>query len=100
MTHRFANGAAEVVKKDVKLIFDPATKELIEIVMPFMSKSEVMTLATTLLIIHSLVAVALLGAITHQTLATWAPARARSGSFFSRFRAVPPASRQLAMPLS
>jgi hypothetical protein len=46
--------------------------------------------ATILLIIHGLVAVALLGALTHQTLATWAPGR--SGSFFSRFRHVPPAS--------
>ena len=36
--------AEEVVKQDVKLIFDPATKELIQIVMPFMSKTEVMTL--------------------------------------------------------
>ena len=35
--------AEEVVKKDVKLIFDPATKELIQIVMPFMTKTEVMT---------------------------------------------------------
>jgi len=49
-------------------------------------------LATFLLIVHGLVAVALLGALTHQTLATWAPARGRSGSFFSRFRTVPPAS--------
>ena len=49
-------------------------------------------MATALLIIHGLVAVALLGAITHQTLATWAPARARPGSFFGRFRAVPSAS--------
>jgi hypothetical protein len=48
--------------------------------------------ATTLLIIHGLVAVALLGAITHQALATWAPTRARPGSFFGRFRAVPSAS--------
>jgi hypothetical protein len=48
-------------------------------------------MATALLIVHGLVAVALLGAITHQTLATWAPARARPGSFFSRFRAVPSA---------
>lgn len=48
--------------------------------------------ATALLIIHGLVAVALLGAITHQTLATWAPPRARPGSFFGRFRAVPAAS--------
>ena len=45
---------------------------------------------SALLIIHGLVAVALLGAITHQTLATWAP-RARPDSFFGRFRAVPAA---------
>jgi hypothetical protein len=31
----------EVVKKDVKLIYDPATHELIEMVMPFMTRSEV-----------------------------------------------------------
>ena len=36
--------AEEVVKKDVKMIFDPVTKELIKVVMPFVSKSEVMTL--------------------------------------------------------
>ena len=42
-------------------------------------------MATALLIIHSLVAVALLGAITHKTLATWVPSRLRSGSFFGRF---------------
>jgi hypothetical protein len=36
--------AEEVVKRDVKTIFDPVTKELIKVVMPFMSKSEVMTL--------------------------------------------------------
>src|SRR5215471_7022436 len=36
--------AEEVVKKDVKMIFDPATKELIKVIMPFMSKTEVMTL--------------------------------------------------------
>jgi hypothetical protein len=46
-------------------------------------------MATALLIGHGLVAVALLGAITHQTLATWAPTRAGPGSFFSRLRAVP-----------
>jgi hypothetical protein len=45
-------------------------------------------MATALAIIHGLVAVALLGAITHQTLATWAPAGARPGSFFGHFRAV------------
>ena len=48
--------------------------------------------ATVLLIIHGLVAVALLGAITHQALATWAGARERPGSFFGRFRAVRSAS--------
>ena len=36
--------AEAVVRKDVKLIYDPATKELVQIVMPFMSRSEVMTL--------------------------------------------------------
>ena len=29
----------EVVKKDVKMIFDPATKELIQIVMPFRQRA-------------------------------------------------------------
>ena len=43
---------------------------------------------TALLIIHGLVAVALLGAITHQTIAAWMPSRGRRGSFFGRFRAV------------
>ena len=36
--------AEEVVKKDVKLIYDPATNELVQIVMPFMTRSEVTTL--------------------------------------------------------
>src|SRR5580765_3291111 len=36
--------AEAVVKRDVKLIFDPVTKELIKVVMPFESKTEVMTL--------------------------------------------------------
>ena len=49
-------------------------------------------MVTALLIVHGLVAMALLGAISHQTLATWAPAHARAGSFFGRFRAVPSAS--------
>jgi hypothetical protein len=49
-------------------------------------------LATIVLIIHGLVAVALLGAITHQTLAAWASADARPSSFFGRFRSVPSAS--------
>jgi hypothetical protein len=47
--------------------------------------------ATALLILHGLVAVALLGAITHQTLAAWASSSARPHSFFGRFRAVQPA---------
>jgi len=37
--------AEEVVKRDVKMIFDPATKDLDEVIMPFMSKTEVMTLS-------------------------------------------------------
>ncbi len=49
-------------------------------------------MSTALLITHGLVAVALLGAITHQTLAAWAPSGARPGSFFARFRAVRPAA--------
>ena len=36
--------AEEVVRKDVKLTYDPATKELVQVVMPFMSHTEVMTL--------------------------------------------------------
>ena len=36
--------AEEVVKKDVRMSFDPVTKELVQIVMPFMTKTEVMTL--------------------------------------------------------
>ena len=37
--------AEEVVKRDVKMIFDPTTNELSQVVMPFMSRSEVMTLS-------------------------------------------------------
>jgi len=48
-------------------------------------------MATALLIVHGLIAVALLGAITHQTLAVWAPSSAHPRSFLSRFRAVQPA---------
>src|SRR5882724_7455332 len=40
MPEKIAEG---VVKRDVKTIFDPVTKELIRIIMPFMSKTEVMT---------------------------------------------------------
>ena len=48
-------------------------------------------MATALLILHGLVAVALLGAITHQTLAAWTPPGVHPRSFFARFRAVQPA---------
>lgn len=43
---------------------------------------------TTMLIIHGLIAVALLGAITHQVVALWWPVRAAPGTFVTRFRAV------------
>jgi hypothetical protein len=36
--------AEEIVQKNVKMIFDPVTKELIQLVMPFITKSEVTTL--------------------------------------------------------
>jgi hypothetical protein len=36
--------AKEVVKKYVRMTFDPGTKELIQVVMPFATKTEVMTL--------------------------------------------------------
>jgi hypothetical protein len=48
-------------------------------------------MATAFLILHGLVAVALLGAITHQTLAAWTLSSAHPRSFFARFRAVQPA---------
>ena len=47
---------------------------------------------TTLLLLHGLLAAALIGAITHQTLSVWWPPRAALGSFFARFRAVNVAS--------
>jgi hypothetical protein len=37
--------AEEVVRRDVKMIFDPDTKELAQVIMPFMTRSEVMTLS-------------------------------------------------------
>jgi hypothetical protein len=49
-------------------------------------------MATVLVIIHGLVAVALLGAITHQTLATWAPVGDQPATFFANFRAARPAA--------
>jgi len=45
-----------------------------------------------LLIVHGLLAVALLGAITHQAVAVWWPVTAGAGTFVTRFRAVPSAS--------
>jgi hypothetical protein len=45
-------------------------------------------MTTTLLIIHGLMAVALLGALTHQALSVWWPAGKRTGSFFNSVRAV------------
>ena len=45
-----------------------------------------------LLIVHGLLAVALLGAITHQAMAVLWPVRAHAGTFVTRFRAVPSTS--------
>ena len=45
-----------------------------------------------LLIVHGLLAVALLGAITHQAVAVFWPVKARAGSFVTKFRAVPSTS--------
>lgn len=44
---------------------------------------------TILLIVHGLLAVALLGAITHQAVAVWWPVRAPAGTFVTKYRAVP-----------
>jgi hypothetical protein len=41
-----------------------------------------------LLIVHGLMAVALLGAITHQAVSAWMPVHKPAGSFTGRFRAV------------
>jgi hypothetical protein len=41
-----------------------------------------------LLILHGLLAVALLGAITHQTISVWSPTRARPENFIGRVRSV------------
>ncbi|MGZ8522447.1 MAG: hypothetical protein ACXWX7_20135, partial [Candidatus Binatia bacterium] len=45
-----------------------------------------------LLIIHGLLAVALLGAITHQAIGVWLPARPGPESFIRRMRSVSTAS--------
>ena len=47
---------------------------------------------TMLLIIHGLLAVALLGAITHQAVSVWMPVRSKAGNFVTPFRAVPSTS--------
>jgi len=47
---------------------------------------------TALLLIHGLLAAALIGAITHQSLSLWCPPRAAPRSFLVRFRAVNVAS--------
>jgi hypothetical protein len=51
-----------------------------------------MNTTTLLLIVHGLLAVALLGAITHQAASVWLPASRPAGGFIGRFRAVPGAS--------
>ncbi len=45
-----------------------------------------------LLIVHGLLAVALLGAITHQAVAVFWPVKAHAGTFVTKFRAVPSTS--------
>jgi|SRR5579864_1426252 len=45
-------------------------------------------MTTLLLIVHGLIAVGLLGAVTHQAIAVWAPARQPAGSFAGRARSV------------
>ena len=47
---------------------------------------------TAFLIVHALLAVALLGAITHQAASVWLPALKPAGSFVGRFRSVKAAS--------
>jgi hypothetical protein len=49
-------------------------------------------MATTLLIAHGLVAVALLGAVTHQAISAWVPSGSGPRTFMDRFRAVRPAA--------
>jgi hypothetical protein len=52
-----------------------------------------------LLIAHALLAVALLGAITHQAIGAWAPAKKPADSFVSRVRSVSPAAYASAIVL-
>jgi len=46
----------------------------------------------SLLIAHGLAAFMLLGAVTHQALGVWLPARSNAATFVNRLRAVPPTS--------
>src|SRR5262245_766290 len=45
-------------------------------------------MTTALLIVHAILAVTLLGAITHQAISVWLPQRGAADSFVARFRAV------------
>ena len=47
---------------------------------------------TVLLIVHGLLAVALLGAVTHQAISVWLPTRGAAVSFVGRVRGVPATS--------
>ena len=51
----------------------------------------VTTFWTILLIVHGLLAIALLGALTHQAMAVLTPKRQVAGNFVHRFRTVPAA---------
>ena len=50
------------------------------------------SMITTLLILHAILAVTLLGAITHQAISVWLPTRKTADSFVARVRAVTGAS--------
>jgi hypothetical protein len=54
-------------------------------------------MTTFLLILHGLMAVALMGAITHQTITVWWPAAKRTGSFATSLRTVPGTSYTVAI---
>jgi len=54
-------------------------------------------MTVALLILHGLLAVALLGAITHQTIAVWLPARGGAVSFVGRMRSVSAGSYAMAI---
>jgi hypothetical protein len=54
-------------------------------------------MTVVLLILHGLLAVALLGAITHQTIAVWLPARGGAESFVGRMRSVSASSYVMAI---